>query len=269
MTNEERASIADAVRKTLLEQREHKVERGFYWENQIAFAYNSEKMEGNPLSKDQTRSLFETGTVSGQSIPIDAVLETQNHFRLFDFALDTCEQELCLDLIRQMQGILKRGSVSADAAYAQPGEWKTVPNGVGGIQTVEPSLVQEAMERLMDAYLSATASIENIVAFHWRFECIHPFQDGNGRTGRMIMFRECLHHGIDPFICIDELKRDYYLGLQTFAESRTTLLSYVERMQELYFEEFGALVPKNLLLPQLRQFKQQEEAFEQPDDLFS
>lgn len=264
MSDQEELNYTEAIKETLLEQRENRVERGFYWENQIAFAYNSQKIEGSLLTEEQTRSIFETGTVSGIDIPIDHITEMRNHFRMFDYALDTLNDPISVELMQALHRILKTGTAD-DISNRQfvVGGWKTVPNSVAGIQTASPQEVDRAIQLLLEAYQKATPCLENVVAFHWRFETIHPFQDGNGRVGRMLMFRECLRNGISPFIVLDSEKGDYYEGLRLFHEGdRGPLVRFCERMAEVYFKEFSALVPRNLLLPSLVHEVEKRESFE-------
>ncbi len=187
-------SVAGAVLRTLFEQRDRNVERGFYGENQIAFAYNSEKIEGSQLTEAQTRTLFETGTVSGTSTPARSVLETMNHFSLFYHAFDMIDEPLSLDLIKSFHAVLFRG-----IALESAGAWKTTPNAIGGFETTKPADVPEEMHRLLASYgETSVKTLREIADPHWFFENIHPFQDGNGRVGRMLMFRECLANDVDP-----------------------------------------------------------------------
>lgn len=236
---------------TLLEQRESRVERGFYWESQIAFVYNSEKMEGNPLTEDQTRAIFETGTVTGRSVPLRSAIETMNHFKMFDLMLDTLDEPLTKGLMRDFHRELKRG---LDDSGTPAGEWKRLDNSVGGISTARPKDVDREVGRLLDAYGNGKPkTLGHIASFHWLFECIHPFQDGNGRVGRMIAFRECIANDIVPFIVLDETKDGYYRGLRFFQDDPSLLESYFARMQERYVDAFASLLPEDRLLPALRE----------------
>ncbi|WP_296010665.1 Fic family protein [uncultured Adlercreutzia sp.] len=258
---------SDDVLALLQDQRRAGIERGFYWENQIAFAYNSNKMEGSPLTEEQTRSIFETRTVTGRAVPFDAQLEAVNHFKLFDFMLDTARDPLTPDLLLSYHGVLKAG-VEGQAS----GTWKTVPNGVGGITTTPPSQVASEIDRLLNSYGNASQhGLREIVGFHYFFECIHPFQDGNGRIGRMVMFKECLANDIDPFIVLDEYKADYYKGLDVYAEDPALLEGFASRMQELYMAEYANLVPEYLLLPQFEKFRTSTPTFDpqRADDFFT
>ena len=212
MTEDTARQICAIVRHLLLSQRKDRVKRGFYWENQIAFAFNSEKIEGSMLTEEQTRSIFETGTIaSGSPVPVDSVVEMRNHFRMFDLMLDTIDEPLTADLIKRFHGTLKEEEGA--------GEWKTIPNGVGGITTIAPADVDGAIGRLFEAYgKRARTTYRDIVGFHVLYERIHPFLDGNGRTGRIIMFRECLRNGLVPFIVLDAEKAEYYRAIRTFED---------------------------------------------------
>ncbi len=251
---------AQAIAMTLLEQRESRVERGFYWESQIAFVYNSERMEGNLLSEDQTRAIFETGTVTGRAVPVRNVIETTNHFKMFDLMLDTLDEPLSKDLLRAFHRKLKSG---LDDSGTPGGEWKRLENSIGGMSTTRPKDVDKEIGRLLDAYSNGKRKdIRQIASFHWLFERIHPFQDGNGRVGRMAMFRECIANGIVPFIVLDETKDDYYKGLQAFDSEPAFLVSFFERMQERYVEAFASLLPEDRLLPRLRDVADRAQAAE-------
>ncbi|MEG1830289.1 MAG: Fic family protein [Raoultibacter sp.] len=250
------ASEAGAIHAVLVDQRDRHIERGFYWENQIAFAFNSEKMEGNPLTKEQTRSIFETNTVSGRAIPNDNVTETRNHFRMFDFMLNTLDQPLTKKLMQDFHRILKTGTADdLDNSDFVVGGWKLIENGVGGIQTTAPADVDGEIERLLRAYGSKLGkTYRDIVGFHTFFERIHPFQDGNGRVGRVIMFRECLANDLVPFIVLDETKERYYQGLQVFNEQPNIFINYCEELVDQYLEAYSSLIPAKLLLPNFEKY---------------
>ena len=251
------STSAQAILATLLDQRKSRIERGFYWENQIAFAYNSEKMEGNPLTKDQTRSIFETHTITGRAVPSDYIAETENHFRLFDFMLETLECPLDKILLLDYHRILKVGTRDdLDNLDFVVGGWKTIPNAVAGVQTTPPAEVEGEIDRLLAAYHGKREALtyRDIAGFHVFFETIHPFQDGNGRVGRMLMFRECLVHGLEPFIVLDEEKERYYRGLAHFDKQPEYFIEFCEEMAELYLREYSSLVPEHYLLPRMREF---------------
>lgn len=249
-------STADAILDTLLEQKQERVERGFYWENQIAFAYNSDKMEGSPLSKEQTRAIFETRTVSGRAVPVDAIHEASNHFELFDHMLNTVDEPITRDLLWDYHRILKSGTTDDELNDRfVVGGWKTVPNAVDGIETVPPEQVDAILMGMFDSYeKKAAKDYRDIAAMHVFFEQIHPFQDGNGRIGRILMFKECLRNGLEPFIVLDEYKEGYYESLRRFDSDPEYFTGFIEWMRDLYLEEYSALVPAWHLLPRFEEF---------------
>lgn len=250
-------STASSIVSVLKEQRADAVKRGFYWENQIAFAYNSEKMEGNPLTEEQTRSIFETRTVTGRAVHLDHIKETENHFKLFDYMLDTLDAPFDASLIKNYHRVLKAGTADdLDDPDFAVGNWKLIPNGVDNIQTTPPAAVDAEITRLLAAYDSKeNKTYRHIVGFHVFFERIHPFQDGNGRVGRMLMFRECLSNDLPPFIVLDSEKQRYYRGLHVFSEQPDLLVGFAEDMAELYLEAYTNLLPSHLLLPELERFR--------------
>lgn len=203
--------------QALQEQRESRMKGGVYHRTQIDLTYNSNHIEGSRLTKEQTRYIFETNTiwVTAEAVRVDDVIETTNHFRCIDFIIDHAMEPLSESMIKQLHGLLKVSTSDASRSWFAVGEYKRLPNEVGGMETVEPENVSDAMHGLLEEYNSKTViTFDDILDFHHRFESIHPFQDGNGRAGRLIMFKECLHHGIVPFIITDELKMFYYRGLR-------------------------------------------------------
>lgn len=200
----------------LREQKESKMKGGIYHRTQIDLTYNSNHIEGSRLTKEQTRYIFETNTIgiSDEAIKVDDIIETTNHFRCIDFIIDNAKEPLSESMIKQLHGMLKMGTSDATKSWFAVGDYKKLPNEVGGIETVEPKHVGKEIRKLLREYKSKpTTSFEDILDFHQRFETIHPFQDGNGRVGRLIMFKECLNNGIVPFIITNELKMFYYRGL--------------------------------------------------------
>lgn len=200
----------------LREQMECKLKGGIYHRTQIELTYNSNHIEGSRLTKEQTRFIFETNTIgiSDAAIRVDDIIETTNHFRCIDFIIDKAKAPLTEAIIKQLHGLLKSGTSDATRSWFAVGDYKRLPNEVGGIETVEPKQVGKAIRKLLKDYKAKqVVSFEDILDFHQRFETIHPFQDGNGRVGRLLMFKECLNHGIVPFIITDELKMYYYRGL--------------------------------------------------------
>ncbi len=200
----------------LREQMEMRMKGGIYHRTQVELTYNSNHIEGSRLTKEQTRYIFETNTIgiTDEAVNVDDVIETTNHFRCVDMIIERATEPLTEGMIKQLHGLLKIGTTDASRAWFAVGEYKRLPNEVGGMETVPPKEVAAAVRALLREYKGkAVVSLEDILDFHQRFESIHPFQDGNGRVGRLIMFKECLCHGLVPFIITDELKMFYYRGL--------------------------------------------------------
>lgn len=202
--------------KALREQKETKIKGGVYHRTQIDLTYNSNHIEGSRLTKEQTRYIYETNTIGvfETAIKVDDIIETTNHFRCIDFIIDRATEPLTESLIKQLHALLKSGTSDASKDWFAVGDYKRLPNEVGGMETVEPKKVGSAVRELLKEY-RAKKHIElvDILDFYQRFEAIHPFQDGNGRVGRLVMFKECLRCDIVPFIITDELKMFYYRGL--------------------------------------------------------
>lgn len=194
---------------------------GIYHRSQIDLAFNSNHIEGSRLSHEQTRYIFETNTlgVSDEALPVDDVIETVNHFCCFDLIIDRAEEKLTESFIKELHGILKSGTSDSRKTWFCVGEYKKLPNEVGGHETCPSAEVHARMKALLSEYnAKKTKSLDDILDFHKRFEDIHPFQDGNGRVGRLIMFKECLANGIVPFIITDALKFYYYRGLNEWPQ---------------------------------------------------
>ena len=212
----------DQHKQTLLdilrEQKAMKMKGSIYHKTQIDLTYNSNHIEGSRLTHEQTRFIFETNTIgvtADEAVNVNDIVETVNHFRCIDLIIDKAEEPLTEELIKQLHGILKTGTSDSRKDWFAVGDYKRLPNEVGGEQTCEPERVQDSMQRLLEWYNAMPQhTLEDILDLHVRFEKIHPFQDGNGRVGRLIMFKECLHSGIVPFIITDELKMFYYRGLR-------------------------------------------------------
>jgi len=211
-------NIVTPLLAVLREQKERGMKGGIYHKTQIDLTYNSNHIEGSRLTHDQTRYIFETNTIglsADQTVNVDDIVETMNHFRCVDLIIDRAAEPLSEELAKTLHGILKSGTSDSRKDWFAVGDYKHLPNEVGGEKTCEPELVHESMERLIDGYNAKEQhTLEDILDFHVRFEKIHPFQDGNGRVGRLIMFKECLRSGIVPFIITDELKMFYYRGLR-------------------------------------------------------
>lgn len=208
------------ILEILREQKEMKLKGNLYHNTQVIFAYNTNHIEGSKLTEDQTRYIFETNSILFESqtvVSIDDILETANHFKLVDYMLDIAEEKLTEDMMKKFHKILKEGTMDSRYEWFMVGDYKKVVNQAGGMRTTEPKYVQRDMTKLMEWYNSLKeVTIKEIIEFHVRFEKIHPFQDGNGRVGRIIMFKECLKHNIIPFIILDKDKLFYYRGLKEY-----------------------------------------------------
>lgn len=221
----------------LREQMESKMRGGIYHRTQIDLTYNSNHIEGSRLSKEQTRYIYETNTigVTDEAVSVDDIIETTNHFRCIDFIIEHAEEPLTEEMIKRLHAILKAGTSDADRPWFAVGEYKRLPNEVGGKETAAPEDVPAAMRELLQEYTGKRqVSLEEILDFHYRMEMIHPFQDGNGRVGRLIIFKECLAHHIVPFIITEELKMYYNRGLDRWEEVRGYLLDTCLTAQDRY-----------------------------------
>ena len=202
---------------TLREQKEMRLKGSIYHRTQIDLTYNSNHIEGSKLTHDQTRYIFETNTIgiTDEAINVDDIIETVNHFRCIDYIIDHAEDKLSESFIKQIHQILKSGTSDSKKDWFVVGDYKRLPNEVGGMDTCPPKEVHQKITALLSEYNAIKRkTLEDILDFHVRFELIHPFQDGNGRVGRLIMFKECLANSIIPFIITDELKLFYYRGLR-------------------------------------------------------
>ena len=208
------------VLKILREQKEMGLKGNLYHNTQIIFTYNTNHIEGSKLTEDQTRYIYETNTIlfEGQTVAsVDDIVETSNHFKLVDYMLDIADEELTEDIIKNFHRILKEGTMDSRKEWFNVGEYKKLANEAGSMKTSLPKQTPKDMKKLMEWYSSLTEiTIKDIIEFHARFEKIHPFQDGNGRVGRMIAFKECLKNNIIPFIILDKDKLFYYRGLKEY-----------------------------------------------------
>lgn len=207
----------------LREEKASRVKGGIYHRIQIELTYNSNHIEGSRLSLDQTRLIFETATITAQDEPvrIDDIVETHNHFRAIDYVIDHAQDPLSEGMIRELHRILKAGTTDSAKDWFAVGEYKRLPNEVGGRKTTLPENVKEEVEGLLKGYDPRSKhSLEDIIGFHVEFEGIHPFQDGNGRVGRLVMFKECLSNDVVPFVITDEMKAFYYRGLSEWTHER-------------------------------------------------
>ena len=201
----------------LREQKQMKLKGSIYHRIQIDLTYNSNHIEGSRLTHEQTRHIFETNTIgiSDESINVDDIIETTNHFRCIDLIIERTEEKLSETFIKELHHILKSGTSDSRKDWFAVGEYKRLPNEVGGMETCLPENVSKEMKALLKEYnAKKQKTLDDILDFHHRFERIHPFQDGNGRVGRLLMFKECMANGHIPFIITDELKLFYYRGLQ-------------------------------------------------------
>ena len=223
----------------LREQKEMKLKGNLYHQTQISFAYNTNHIEGSTLTEDQTRYIFETNTIlfEGDTIAkVDDILETANHFKLVDYMLDIADKKLTEKMIKEFHKILKESTSDSRVEWFNVGEYKQKANMIGnGIKTTSPNNVEKEMSKLMDWYNSLKqVTIKEIIEFHYRFESIHPFQDGNGRIGRIIMFKECLKNNIVPFIIKDVDKLYYYRGLKEYKNEKGYLTDTCLNAQDQY-----------------------------------
>lgn len=208
---------ASPLLKRLREEKEGRISGGIYHRTQIDLTYNSNHIEGSRLTHEQTRYIFETNTIgiNDVSINVDDIVETSNHFRCIDLIIDRAEEKLSEPFIKEIHAILKVGTSDSRKSWFNVGDYKRLPNEVGGNATCPPEEVSTRMKALLYAYnAKPDKALEDIIDFHQKFEAIHPFQDGNGRVGRLVMFKECLANGIVPFIITEELKQFYYRGLK-------------------------------------------------------
>lgn len=221
----------------LRQEKEAKLNGGIYHKTQIDLTYNSNHIEGSRLTHDQTRYIFETNTIGieGESIRVDDIIETTNHFRCIDLIIDRAEERLTESLIKELHLILKSGTSDSRKDWFTVGDYKRLPNEVGGNETTAPEDVHREMQALLKEYNGKKQkSFEDIIDLHQRFESIHPFQDGNGRVGRLVMFKECLANGYVPFIITEELKMFYYRGLREWSNLRGYLLDTCLAAQDNY-----------------------------------
>ena len=221
----------------LRQEKEAKLNGGIYHKTQIDLTYNSNHIEGSRLTHDQTRYIFETNTIGieGESIRVDDIIETTNHFRCIDLIIDRAEERLTESLIKELHLILKSGTSDSRKDWFTVGDYKRLPNEVGGNETTAPEDVHREMQALLKEYNGKKQkSFEDIIDLHQRFESIHPFQDGNGRVGRLVMFKECLANGFVPFIITEELKMFYYRGLREWSNLRGYLLDTCLAAQDNY-----------------------------------
>lgn len=223
--------------KVLREEKSSHYSGGIYHKTQIELTYNSNHMEGSRLTHDQTRFIFETNTIGVEDgvLNVDDILETTNHFRCVDLIIEKAGKTLTEKFIKELHGILKSGTSDARKDWFEVGDYKRLPNEVGGRSTSSPENVAQDMKELIHCYNTKNAiTFEDILDFHVSFERIHPFQDGNGRVGRLIAFKECLKHNIVPFIIEDDMKMYYYRGLSEWGHINGYLTDNCRAAQDRY-----------------------------------
>lgn len=218
-----KAESVSPLLKALREQKDGQVKGGIYHRVQIDLTYNSNHIEGSRLTHDQTRYIFETNTIgiTDKAVNVDDIIEATNHFRAIDYIITETDGKLTETYIKQLHLILKSGTSDERKDWFRVGDYKLLPNEVGGNDTTTPEDVHKEMKALLKEYNGKkNPTFEDLLDFHQRFEAIHPFQDGNGRVGRLIMFRECLRNNYVPFIITDDLKIFYYNGLRNWPHSK-------------------------------------------------
>lgn len=231
----------EKLKRELVSQKNSKFKGNIYHYSQVNFAYNSNKIEGTHLSEDETEDIFVTNSYIPKSddvVKLDDLIEMKNHFRLFDYMLDIYEKKLDKNIIIEMNKILKRGTSDEDNPRYNVGGFKIVPNKIGLINVINTSSPKDTprdIDNLLSWYNSLkNITIEDIIEFHYKFEKIHPFGDGNGRVGRMIMFKECLKNDIMPFIILDSDKPFYLRGLKNYENDKMFLIDTIKHEQDLY-----------------------------------
>lgn len=239
-----RKSRENFTKNTLLDilklEKATKLKGGIYHKIQIELTYNSNHMEGSKLTRDQTRYIYETNTIgqSNEIINVDDIIETVNHFRCIDLIIDKAKLNITENLIKQLHLILKSETSDSRNKWFVVADYKKLPNEVGGLPTTKPESVKDEIKTLIDWYNNIeTKTLNDIIEFHYRFESIHPFQDGNGRVGRLLMFKECLKYNIVPFIIDDNLKMFYYRGLKEWPVEKGYLINTCKSAQD-HFKKY-------------------------------
>ena len=229
------------LKDELIKQKCSKFKGNIYHYSQVNFAYNSNKIEGSKLTSEQTEAIFSTSSFISKNdelIKLDDLTESKNHFKLFDYMIDNVDKLLTKKMIIEMNKILKRNTSDEDDPRYNVGGFKIVPNTIGVInetKTTEPKNVEKELDKLLNLYnLKKQVSIEDIIDFHFNFERIHPFGDGNGRVGRMIMFKECLRNNTIPFIVLDDDKPYYLRGLKEYENDKMYLIDTFKLEQDIY-----------------------------------
>ena len=223
----DRANHKPSLQPTLLErlseEKRAKLSGGIYHKVQIDFTYNSNHIEGNRLTHDQTRYIYETNTIAigGGSVIVDDIVETANHFRCIDLIIESAKRPISEALIKELHRTLKNGTTDSRQEWFAVGDYKRLPNTVGDMDTAKPDEVPHKIQELLFEYnAKKEKTFDDLLDFHYKFECIHPFQDGNGRIGRLLLFKDCLKYDIVPFIIDEALKLFYYRGLKEWNNER-------------------------------------------------
>ena len=213
---------SNEILQILRDEKEAGISGGLYHELQVRMTYNSNHIEGSKLTEDQTRLIFETNTIDvGDGVPVDDILETVHHFRAIDYVIDVAEEDLTENIIKHLHYILKHDTKDSTLSWFAVGDYKRRANMVGGHETARPKDVPAKMKWLLSEYnAKETVTVNDVIALHAEFEHIHPFQDGNGRVGRLVALKECLHHNIVPFIIEDSKKHFYYRGLSQWKDEK-------------------------------------------------
>lgn len=232
---------ADSLLDVLRREDRLRIKGGIYHKVQVELTYNSNHIEGSRLTEEQTRYIFETNTVGAlkkyQGIKVDDVVETANHFRCVDYIIENANRKVNEHMIKRLHFMLKNGTSDSLEDWFAVGEYKKLPNEVGGMMTVAPEDVPGAMKKLLKKYRARKVlGLKDLLEFHYEFERIHPFQDGNGRVGRLILFKECLRLGIVPFIIDEDLKMFYYRGLKEWKSQPGYLMGTCEAGQDKFRE---------------------------------
>lgn len=229
------------LKQELIKQKESKFKGNIYHFSQVNFSYNSNKIEGSRLTSEQTEAIFETSSFISKNddlIKLDDLIESKNHFKLFDYMLDYVDEPLSKEMIIEMNKILKRGTSDEDNPRYNVGGFKVVPNTIGVVNMIETSsseTTEQDVDSLLDDYSKLTqVTLEDIIDFHVKFERIHPFGDGNGRVGRIIMFKECLKNNIMPFIILDQDKPYYIRGLKEYNRDKKYLIDTILHSEDIY-----------------------------------
>lgn len=223
----QKSEIPHTLLKRLRDEKGSAMKGGIYHKIQIELTYNSNHMEGSTLTHDQTRYIFETNTIGieNDALNVDDILETANHFKCIDMIIDNATYKLTEKFIKELHFTLKSGTSDARKDWFNVGDYKKLPNEVGGKETASPETSAQKVKELLKSYNQNNEhTLEDIIEFHYQFEIIHPFQDGNGRVGRLIMFKECLKNNIVPFIIDESLKMFYYRGLSEWKNEKGYLI---------------------------------------------